>query len=145
MSFQRRDNKDVMYAFKALDLVVHAFFLRIARIDKLIELAESFVKIESLSDFFCIVADRLSYITQAFKGIARSVYLFIDRSISKLRSCFNKQHEQHTVHIAQALQSELCSVNRFFDKVLALTGFQVINDLVSEYLNTFTKCIFEIL
>ena len=100
MSFQRRDNKDVMYAFKALDLVVYSFLIRIAGVYKFIELAEGFIKIEALSDFFRVVADRFGYITQTFKGITRSVYLFIDRSIAKLRSCFDKQHEQHTIHIA---------------------------------------------
>ena len=100
MSFQRRDNKDVMYAFKVLHPVVYGFFLRITRINKLIELTEGFIQIESLSDFFRVIADRFGYITQTFKRIARSVYLFVDRSIAKLRSCFDKQHEQHTIHIA---------------------------------------------
>lgn len=100
MSFQRWDNKDIMYAFKALDLVVNRFLLRIARINQLIELTESFKQIEPLSDFFRVIADRFSNISQAFKRVARSIHLFIDWGIAKLRSCFDEKHEQHTVHIA---------------------------------------------
>ena len=103
MCLQRSNQEHIMQAIRTYYLFQFIFCFRIAVINQLIELCQSLVQVIAITNFVDIITDVIRNISQTFQRISGVIALCFDRCIAKFRSCLNKEHKQHTIHIAQTL------------------------------------------
>ena len=103
MCLQRSNQEHIVQAIGTCCFFQFFFRFRIAVINQLIELCQSFMQVIAITDFIDIITDVIRNISQAFQRISRVITLCFNRCIAKFRSGLNKEHKQHTIHIAQTL------------------------------------------
>ena len=119
--------------------------LRISVVDQVKELRQRLVQVISVPDFVHILPDTVRDIAQTFQRIAGIIALRPDWCIAQFRPCFDKEKEQHPVHIAEAFQRQLASIDRIRLQIPALSCFHVVEDFISQKFDALTQRIFQVL
>ena len=103
MCLQRSNQEHIVQAIGTCRFFQFIFRFRIAVINQLIELCQSFMQVIAITNFIYIITDVIRNISQTFQRISGVIALCFDRCIAKFRPGLNKKHKQHTIHIAQTL------------------------------------------
>ena len=108
MRFQRRQDKHIMLALCFAVFFLLLLHLRITRVDEVKEPLQAVSEVRALLHALGRLAgDMAGDLPQVFDGVARRVDLVLHWGIAEIRARLDEQHEQHAVHIAQALQREV--------------------------------------
>ena len=145
MRLQRSDQEHVVNTLFPCRLLQFLICFRISVVDQVKELRQGFIQVVPIPDFVHILPDTVGDIAQALQRISGIVTLRPDRCVTQLRPCFDKEKEQHTVHIPEAFQRQLSGVGRVRLKIPALPRLHIIEDFISQKLNTLPERIFQVL
>lgn len=145
MRFQRLNNEYVVQRIRFLQLVQFFLRRRIAGIDQVIQLRQGLMQIITVTNGGGFFPDGIRHVAQTFQRIPLHISLCFHGCVAKLRTGLNEQHEQHTVHIAHALNRQFSGIDGIFIQIASLTMGKVIKDLVTEKFDALAQSILQVL